>query len=660
MSADATSLDPSFEAQPTGAVRGPLLPWPPPGLERLRGDLWNTAASLGVGGSIFVLPMLAALTVPQDAWRPSIFGDAWWILLITSASGLAALIGGFVQLFRVLGRWRAAVRRGYRSFTVAIVLADREGDTGYLIQGARAYSLLPEDRRGRLVSGRVAQAVVAVAAGLWLGVGFVGGVVAAARGLLTQGGLALWTLGPPVVAMAAIAFLRAAEKSLVLKARRDWHAKPWSEDLAREDIQRWHAAMAEREHALAVPAGTVDAGGGPQRLSSVLVAVAGVSVLVLAVPLVTMVGIGPVITAVAVPRFSATAKKAGRAEAFRVLRPAVDSSITLEEAGQAFSALIGPQSGSEMFRVREGESPEIIPRPRDQQGWADNPTGITPERWGSELMPRLAEGIEPSVAAYLRGLGAHPAFASLSVLSRAPALDEVGALYVLPLPETLDRWQYPIPKYSRIREVAYAQVGVAVGEAAAGRVEEAEARLRELIGVGTLLANEGTTLISNLVGVVIAGTGGDALANLYAATGRPEDARVVRERLDAAEAAMRRVAAGSVGGRFEGLPPVVTDTSAMRGLRWEHFGILSALGPCLNLQRAVFGPPRDYAGWVERARTSLVRYEGEQEVFEMMRRGFSIDAEAGGGALAVARVYGQVMGGGVGSCAELLAAATVY
>jgi hypothetical protein len=63
---------------------------------------------------------------------------------------------------------------------------------------------------------------------------------------------------------------------------------------------------------------------------------------------------------------------------------------------------------------------------------------------------------------------------------------------------------------------------------------------------------------------------------------------------------------------------------------------------------------------VERARTSLVRYEGEQEVFEMMRRGFSIDSEAGGGALAVARVYGQVMGGGVGSCAELLAAAAAY
>jgi hypothetical protein len=275
-------------------------------------------------------------------------------------------------------------------------------------------------------------------------------------------------------------------------------------------------------------------------------------------------------------------------------------------------------------------------------------------------MPRLAEGIDPSVAAYLRGLGAHPAFASLSVLSRAPALDEVGALYVLPLPETLDPWQYPIPKYSRIREIAYAQVGVAVGEAAAGRVEEAEARLMELIGVGTLLANEGTTLISNLVGVVIAGIGGDALANLYAATGRSEDARVVRERVYAAEAAMRRISAGSIEGRFEGLPPVVTDTSAMRGLRWEHFGTLSALGPCLNLQRAVFGPPSDYAGWVERARTSLVRYEGEQEVFEMMRRGFSIDSEAGGGALAVARVYGQVMGGGVGSCAELLAAAAAY
>jgi hypothetical protein len=111
MSADATYPDPSLESRPTGASHGSLLPWPPPGLERLRGDLWSTSTNLGVGGSLFVLPMLAALTVPQDAWRPSIFGDAWWILLITSASGLTALIGGFVQLFRVLGRWGAARTR---------------------------------------------------------------------------------------------------------------------------------------------------------------------------------------------------------------------------------------------------------------------------------------------------------------------------------------------------------------------------------------------------------------------------------------------------------------------------------------------------------------------------------------------------------------------
>lgn len=37
----------------------PLLPyvsWPPPGLERLHGDLWRVTARLGAGGAVFTCP----------------------------------------------------------------------------------------------------------------------------------------------------------------------------------------------------------------------------------------------------------------------------------------------------------------------------------------------------------------------------------------------------------------------------------------------------------------------------------------------------------------------------------------------------------------------------------------------------------------------------
>ena len=81
---------------------------------------------------------------------------------------------------------------------------------------------------------------------------------------------------------------------------------------------------------------------------------------------------------------------------------------------------------------------------------------------------------------------------------------------------------------------------------------------------------------------------------------------------------------------------------------------MSALGPCLNLNRAVFGPPDDYEAWLDRARTLMVRSEGEQQLFQMVERGWIPDEE--GGLQPVARLFAQVMGGGLGSCAQLVAA----
>ncbi len=93
MSEDASSPVPGPDT--SDAPESPLPPlvaWPPPGLERLRGDLWKVIDRLGVGGAIFTLPLLAALTLPQDPWQLGIYGDAWWVVLVTSTVGLWFLV----------------------------------------------------------------------------------------------------------------------------------------------------------------------------------------------------------------------------------------------------------------------------------------------------------------------------------------------------------------------------------------------------------------------------------------------------------------------------------------------------------------------------------------------------------------------------------------
>ena len=628
----------------------PLVTWPPPGLERLRGDLWSVIDRLGMGGAIFTLPLLAALTLPQDPWRLGIYGDAWWVVLVTSMVGLWFVLGGYIQLFRALRRWRAATGRGYRARTVALVLADRPGDTGYLVQGGRAYSLIDERTRRALLNGRLAQVGLLVAAGLWLSGGFMTGVLMAARGMIGEGGLALWTLLPPALAVAVLVVPRAWENSVVLKARKAWHAKPWSEDLVRDEIRDWHAALADRSGAVSVPEGSVSSGSGALQGAAVATALLGVAMLLLAVPMVVTSGIGPVLAAISVPRFSATQAKAARSEALASLRMPVDASVTPLQAGEALQALT-MRSPTELLKPPLRSYDPVFPNNEDRE----NPTGMDVHFWARDLVPRLADGLDPAVVTYLVELGRHPALLELGVMARAETLDEIGALYVLPLPEDMTWWEFPIPKYSGIRYLAYAQVGAAVGAAATGRVDEADTRLRELISAGLLMGRDGPTLISNLIGFVLAGVGGDALANLYAATGRPAESEALLERMRATERAARLGQARRGRSGISNMFDAVTDSSTIRGIRWEFLVTLSTLGPCLNLNRAVFGPPDDYQAWLDQARTIMVRTEGEEQLFQLVQRGWGIPG-GDGGLQPVARLFAQVMGGGLGSCAELAAA----
>ena len=90
--------------EPLGRDPGadPLLAGPPPGLGRIKGDLWIVVRKLGVAAGVFVLPLLALLTVPEQEPGLGPLGDAWWVTVVTSLVGIGLFADGVVALVRLL------------------------------------------------------------------------------------------------------------------------------------------------------------------------------------------------------------------------------------------------------------------------------------------------------------------------------------------------------------------------------------------------------------------------------------------------------------------------------------------------------------------------------------------------------------------------------
>ena len=186
---------------------GSSLRWPPPGLERLQGDVWNIVRSGTLAVLILVFPLLS-ISLRQDFWslgplgrawwiilittgvgmglvletfvalfrllrRASLgpLGRAWWIILITTGVGMGLVLETFVALFRLLRRASKAVERGYRWRTVAQVACDERRDTGFLLLGARWYVVFEEKQRSRVAGLRLMGAGLQLASILWLAAG---------------------------------------------------------------------------------------------------------------------------------------------------------------------------------------------------------------------------------------------------------------------------------------------------------------------------------------------------------------------------------------------------------------------------------------------------------------------------------------------------------
>ncbi len=658
MSDHTAHQDPSAHQARTahGEVSTPIrVVWPPPCLENSQGFFWRTAARLGFGGSLLVFPVLFSVTTPQPFNSLGLLGSASWIVGLTSLFGVVMVLRALGGLFGFFRNARRAALYGIDLETVLQVAADHDGETGALLQGTRSYRSLDEGHRVRAVRARIWASILFLSAATWITTGWVLSLLLATRGVLGPSGVWILALGPACLTAMAGTVAKGVEGTAVRGAFGPLFWNRWRNAGLREaaevwgdELQRFRAKRGER-----VPSGR-------RALLTGALSVLGLAtfVVVPAVSFSVVSAVGPALASMAVPKFSATLRKAGEAEALEHLRLAPDPTISPEAAGEALHIL-----GSVGGRTREMELMKDPVRTFEIgffPGGIENPLALKPHFWPTELIPLVLGGITPEGEAFLREVSSHPGLAEFETLAHAQAADFLGARLNFPLPPETTAWAIPIPRLTAVREGGYLMVAKAATELMDGHPAEAERTLRTLLSAGFLMAEDSPTLIGSLIGFVQILNAADGLETLYEATGRQEDAESLRWVRAATNRASKLAQQGAFGGgvqtALDGMPNGVLSEDLVRGLRWEYLQTLTGLRPCINPNQAVFGPDESSAEFLRLARAELVRYPSEEALFEVMERGWINDQDRDRGGLEGALV-GMVtasLGGRPGNCAETL------
>jgi hypothetical protein len=591
-----------------------MASWPPPGLESIQGALWQITTALMLGGLILILPLLYSVGTEQDYWRLGPFGSNWWALLATSGIGLVVLLSAFDRLFRVLRTGRRAAALGHGRLTMLHVVADSARDSGFLLQGLRHYRSLKIEERRRLLNTRAAGSLLYMAGALWILIGFALAAFLAARGLLRPLGVWVFTLLPAAAALLSGLLARVKESMWIRRARLQLPGV--DQDETQAGVTGWISDYEAANVPNTLGRG-VRSGPRPFVIGNVLVAVAGVILLWMIAAFVSVETVGPIATRIGMPRFQGVQSRAVKIDVLRKYRLPRDTSITPEDAGRAFHnlAMMGEQVGvghTTYFQPPQTNYEEILDRTLGRYA--------VPLLYERAFIPERSEHYGA-----LQESTNHPAHDEFRVLGRAQMADILGARLISPLPDTLTWYDLPIPRLTGITVAARAHLVKAAFQMEAGRIEEAEETIREVISAGILLYDEGPTLIDNLIGIVVAGSGETALDIFLRRTGRTDEADDLSWMVDQVESAAYMATLGMVDpGPEESLHymariPLVVN--AMRGLRFEMFANFNTVAPCLNLNRFVFGPTDEFEWWVDQSRRLLVRWPSEEQYFEMARLG---------------------------------------
>jgi hypothetical protein len=628
--------------------------WPPPGLERLQGDLARVAGRGALAGAILVLPLLFVIVTAPDFATLGPLGDAWWVTMTLAVIGLAFAMDALIRAVTLLRRIGRALDAGYDRATIMRVLADRDRDMGFLLTGSRHFSVLSERERRSIVRLRLLGASLWVIAGIWLPVAFAVGLLLASRGVLSPVGFWTSTVLPPLAMYLLVTGVKVDEERRTGRARRTWHKQPWAADLGTQEAREWRTAVTALDGG-PTPAAARPSSGRTLRYSAAAVALLAVVVILPTLTLVPTSAVGPILALIAAPSFESLQARAARVEALRAYAVPVDPALTPAEAGRLLNDLL--HVGEERAPVPGERAPSrAIQEPWVAASDGQTPMGLPIAAFDDSIMTAVARGISSEQRAYLEGLAAHPARADFSRLARAGAVDIAAARFADPLPQGVTIANLPLPRFNAFRTGAYTHFGVAALELVNGRAARAEEVVREVISVGFLLGDGGATAIDNAVGFALIDGGSQALRSLYELT----DQTAQLEQLDglmsvaarAVEVAqIQRPNAADVWVRA--LPAAVVDSTVARGLRWEYFTAITTLSPCLNLHRVVFGPDEEYREFVESARESLVAYPSEAPIFELARRGWFGTAAGAEGTL-LGRLLSAAMYGGEGGCGEIV------
>lgn len=600
-----------------------FIAWPPPELEAVQGSLWEVTRQIGLGSIILVLPLLWSIMPDRGFSSLGPFGDRWWVLGVLTLVGLSVWGIGLGKLDRLLRACTNAARNGYGWVTVLQVAADSRKDAGFLLQGAKLYADLDADKRNRVMLLRLMTAGSTAAAVIWLPLVFFLSVLLATRGALGQIGVAWITLAPVALLLLAAVACRIAQATITWGPRRKWHARASAQHQVGDDIAVWNSDVKR----------TVDRnaliGGGVLNLvalrwSRLVAPLVAVVVIVTALTLVVVEATHTILVAISVPVLDRVQVRAAAAEALRPQRLTPDPGVTMQAAGEALQAI------EFVAREQEPHPLEVPPvRSYDRPWFADREWGpfeLPADGWQDQLFARVAGGLSSEQRAYLTEVAEHPAHREIETLARAAAADVASARWRIPFPDTVSIIALPIAHLSSMRQAMLAHVGKAALEFSQGRRRQAETTIREIISVGFLMTDESPTLVENMVGITATKIGGDALEAFYVASGRAADAEALRFARDlaahAGELANLSGAARDIQAGLFKVQRIVEDTLSLRGMRWELLASINSYGPCINLNKIVFGAGQTFDMWLDRVRESLVRWPGEEALFDLTQYGY--------------------------------------
>jgi hypothetical protein len=597
-------------------VRTPRLGWPPPGLEPVQGEAWPIIVEFCIGVTLLALPLLFAVATPQQFWSLGAFGQSWWVPMATTLLAFLILLSVSWRLSRLLRAAAAATRLGYGIGTIAIVATDHGKDSGFVLQGARHFAHVEPGKRRELLALRITGAACYLAAALWIPLGLALAVLFAQSGSMGIAAMWILTLAPAAALIVAATIARVAERFVMRRIQKSApadvmddvqrEATEWTENL---DIVADEASLGSRLRAK------------PRALSAAafVVVVPAVLLILPVAAVITSAAMGPVVAMMAVPRYTRMMEKVAVANAMRGYRLPFDSSITPAAAGIAFDNL-SHVGRPKLFPLGKPPVVNYPAWPKAPKDW-----DITSGANGS-IFERIQKGLKPEERDYLAQLAAHPSHAEYAIVGHAAHADLLGARLVMPLPDTLNAFDLPIPSFGRTRESAYAHVARAAFEFSQGRNADAERTIKEVVSAGYLMMDESTSLIEALIGAVIEDIGTFNLERFYRATGRIADADALKATRDAAQQAAEFAHIAEPEYRISGsslkaITDLVSNPQLPRGMRWEYFMTFNNLAPCLNLQNVVLGPGAEYDAWVAGTRATLVRYPSEAELFTILNAG---------------------------------------